>query len=61
MRALRQAQGTLTLEKAKVVEPVETPCYYNYLISFCYFKSINGTELPSMYWGILPSHFCTAS
>ena len=26
-----------------------------------YFKSINGTELPSIYWGSLPSHFCTAS
>ena len=26
-----------------------------------YFSSMKGTELPSMYCGILPSHFCTAS
>ena len=32
----------------------------NQLISL-YFKSIKGTELPSIYCGILPSHFCTAS
>ncbi len=70
MRALRQAQGPLTLEKAKVVEPVETPSYIfvllpklNMLIylNFRYFKSMKGTEFPSIYCGILPSHFCTAS
>ena len=26
-----------------------------------YFRSMKGTALPNMYWGILPSHFCTAS
>ncbi len=26
-----------------------------------YLRSMKGTELPSMYWGILPSHFWTAS
>lgn len=31
------------------------------LLSACYLRSMNGTELPSMYCGILPSHFCTAS
>ena len=32
MWALRQAQGPLTLEKAKVVEPVETPSYIPMLL-----------------------------
>ena len=32
MRALRQAQGPLTLEKAKVVEPVETLSYIPMLL-----------------------------
>ena len=27
----------------------------------CYFRSMNGTELPNMYCGILPSHLSTAS
>ena len=69
LRALRQAQGPLTLEKTKVVEPVETPSYIlvllnlfiNWIYFVCYFRSMKGTELPSMYCGILPSHFCTAS
>ena len=34
---------------------------HNLVAKKSYFKSMKGTELPSMYWGILPSHFCTAS
>ena len=36
---------------------------YNDTVFFYYpyFKSMKGTELPSMYWGNLPSHLCTAS
>ena len=34
---------------------------HNLVAQKSYFKSMKGTELPSMYWGILPSHFCTAS
>ena len=34
---------------------------YEIIAKSHYLISMKGTEFPNMYWGILPSHFCTAS